>query len=128
MVNGIREASKVVHTIPEVCKYCGSRRIVRYGHHRGIQYWWCKDCKRKFVHNDALPRMKTPVIQVASALSMFYEGMSLHGIRRNLEQTYRNYPSNSTIYEWVVRFTKLAVKLAKEYKPIERLGGSSERS
>jgi len=48
---------------------------------------------------------------------MFYEGMSLHGIRRNLEQTYRNYPSNSTIYEWVVRFTKLAVKLAKDYKP-----------
>jgi len=61
--------------------------------------------------------MKTPIIQVASALSMFYEGMSLHGIRRNLEQTYRNYPSSSTIYEWVVRFTKLAVKLAKEYKP-----------
>ena len=118
VVSGIRAGAEVVKTIPEQCKYCGSRQIVRYGHYRGIQRWWCKDCKRKFVHNEALPRMKTPIIQVASALSMFYEGMSLHGIRRNLEQTYRSYPSNSTIYEWVIRFTKQAVKLAKDYMRI----------
>ena len=99
VVSGIRAGAEVVKTILEQCKYCGSRQIVRYGHYRGIQRWWCKDCKRKFVHNEALPRMKTPIIQVASALSMFYAGMSLHGIRRNLEQTYRSYPSNSTIYE-----------------------------
>jgi len=117
MVTVARRIGEAVSTIPERCKFCGSRRIVRYGHYQHVQRWWCKDCKRKFVHNDALPRMKTPIIQVASSLSMFYEGMSLHGIRRNLEQTYRNYPSNSTIYEWVVRFTKLAVKLAKDYKP-----------
>jgi transposase-like protein len=48
---------------------------------------------------------------------MFYEGMSLHGIRRNLEQTYRNRPSNSTIYEWVIKFTKQAIKIAEDYKP-----------
>lgn len=112
-----RRIAKEVNTIPERCKYCGSRRIVRFGHYQGVQRWWCKDCRRKFIHNEALPKMKTPIIQVASALSMFYEGMSLHGIRRNLEQTYRNYPSSSTIYEWVVRFTKLAVRLAKDYKP-----------
>lgn len=117
VISGVRSAAEVLKTIPEVCKYCGSKHIVRYGHYQNVQRWWCKDCKRKFVHNDALPKMKTPIIQVASALSMFYEGMSLHGIRRNLEQTYRNYPSSSTIYEWVVRFTKLAVKLAKDYKP-----------
>lgn len=117
IVKAVRAVAPMVNAIPEQCKFCGSRRIVRFGHYQNVQRWWCKDCKRKFVHNDALPKMKTPIIQVASALSMFYEGMSLHGIRRNLEQTYRNYPSSSTIYEWVVRFTKLAVKLAKDYKP-----------
>lgn len=98
VINGVRSGTEVIKTIPEVCKYCNSQKTVRYGHHRGIQYWCCKDCRKKFVHNEALPRMKTPVIQVASTLSMFYEGMSLHGIRRNLEQTYRSYPSNSIIY------------------------------
>ncbi len=117
MVTTVKRLGEIVDAIPEGCKYCGSKRIVRFGHYQNVQRWWCKDCKRKFAHNDALPRMKTPIIQVASALSMFYEGMSLHGIRRNLEQTYRNYPSSSTIYEWIVRFTNLAVKLAKDYKP-----------
>ena len=117
MVKAVRAVSPIVNAIPERCKFCGSRKIVRYGHYQNVQRWWCKDCKRKFVHNEALPRMRTPIIQVASALSMFYEGMSLHGITRNLEQTYRSYLSNATIYYWVVRFTKLAINLAKDYKP-----------
>ncbi len=118
VIDGVRAGAKVVKDIPECCKFCGSKRIVRYGHYQNVQRWWCKDCKRKFVHNDALPRMKTPIIQVASALSMFYEGLSLHGIRRNIEQTYRNYPSNSTIYDWVKKFTQVAVKTARVYKPL----------
>lgn len=116
LIKMIRDVSKVVNTIPEKCKFCGSKRIVRYGHYQNIQRWWCKDCKRKFVHNEAPPKMKTPAIQIASALSMFYEGMSLNAIRRQLEQTYRNYPSDSTVYGWIVRFTKIAVSAVKEYK------------
>lgn len=115
----IRVSKEISETyrFPEGCKFCGSKRIVRYGHYQQVQRWWCKDCKRKFVDNEALPKMRTPTIQVASALSMFYEGMSLNGIRRHLGQTYRNYPSDSTVYEWIVRFTKQAVANAKDYKP-----------
>ncbi len=111
-----RNITQVVNDWPDGCKFCGSRKVVRYGHFRGVQRWWCKDCKRKFVDNDALPKMQTPIIQVASALGMFYEGMSLNGIRRQLEQTYNNYPSDSTVYTWIVKFTKIAVAAAKDYK------------
>ena len=83
---------------PEKCKFCGSRRIGRYGFYQKRQRWFCKDCKRKFADNDAPPKMKTPTIQIAAALSMFYEGMSLNAIRRHLQQTYHNYPSDSTVY------------------------------
>ena len=31
------------------CKFCGSRHIVKFGKFRGIQRFWCKACKRKFV-------------------------------------------------------------------------------
>lgn len=68
MGKAIRQALPVLVTIPENCKFCGSKRIVRYGRYRNVQRWWCKDCQRKFVHNEALPKMKTPIIQVASAL------------------------------------------------------------
>ncbi len=67
MVRAFREVAPIVAEIPETCKYCDSKQIVRFGHYHGIQRWWCKDCKPKFVNNDALPGMKTPAIQVASA-------------------------------------------------------------
>ncbi len=117
LVRGIREVIPAIEAIPIKCKFCSSRRIIAYGHNRGIQRWFCKDCKRRFVHNDALAGMRTPTVQIASALSMFYQDMSLNAIRRNIDQTYNNYPSDSTVYGWVVRFTKLAIDLAKDYKP-----------
>ena len=115
LVKVVREGSKYLP--PERCKFCGSRRIVRYGHYQGHQRWWCKDCNRKFADNDAPPNMKTPAVQIASAIATFYEGMSLNAIRRHLEQTYNNCPSDSTIYEWVTKYTKIAVKEAQRFKP-----------
>lgn len=99
------------------CKFCGSRHIVRYGHYKGFQRWWCEACRRKFADNDALPGMHTPREQVSSALGMYYEGMSQNAIRRQLEQEHQNYPSDSTVFEWIERFTKQAIADTKDVKP-----------
>ena len=61
--------------------------------------------------------MKTSVDQVGSALNMYYEGMSLNAIRRHLDQMHKNYPSDSTVYDWIERFTKKAIKEAKGFTP-----------
>jgi putative transposase len=45
---------------------------------------------------------------------MYYEGLSLNAIRRQLDQIYDLYPSDSTVYEWVTRFTKVAIREAKQ--------------
>ncbi len=97
----------IVETL--TCKYCGSEKVVKFGMFQNSQRWWCNDCKRKFADNDALPRMKTPIEQVATALSMYYEGMSLAKIRRHLDQMHNNNPSDSTIYAWIKKFSKQAV-------------------
>jgi len=99
------------------CKYCGSTNVVRYGLENGVQYWWCKDCHRKFADNDALPEMKTPIMQVAAALSMYYRGMSIDEIRGHLDQQYNNCPSSSTVYDWITRFSEEANRKTREYKP-----------
>ncbi len=103
--------------VPIVCKHCGGHNVTRYGTYHGHQRFWCKDCKRKFADNDALPEMQTPVDQIGSAVSMFYEGQSLNSISRLQTQIYGSYPSDSTVYRWVSRFTKRAVKDLKAYKP-----------
>jgi transposase-like protein len=57
--------------------------------------------------------MKYPPDQIATALRLFYEGLSIDKIRRELDSLYHVYPSDSTVYEWIVRFTKVAVNEAK---------------
>lgn len=99
------------------CKYCGSTNVVRYGRENVVQYWWCKDCKRKFADNDALPDMRTPIMQVSAALSMYYRGMSIDEIRGHLEQQYNHSPSSSTIYDWICRFSEEADRKTRDYKP-----------
>jgi len=99
-----------------VCKFCGSRNVIRYGHYRNIQRFFCKDCKRKFADNDALPNMQTPIDQVGAAIGMYYEGQSLNKVCRLLTQIYHSYPSDSTVYRWIAKFTKRAVNEARDYK------------
>lgn len=99
------------------CKYCGSVNCVRFGTYKGTQLWWCKDCNRKFADNKALPKMRTPVHQVAQTLSMYYGGMSLDSIARHLDQHYENPMTDAGIYKWLIRFSKHAVDTAKEFTP-----------
>jgi putative transposase len=100
-----------------VCKFCGSHKVIKYGHYRGMQRFFCKNCKRKFADNDALPNMQTPIEQVGTAIGMYYEGQSLNSITRLLTQIYHSYPSDSTVYRWISRFTRQAIDEAKDYKP-----------
>jgi len=99
------------------CKYCGSKNIVKYGTYNGVQRWWCKKCKRKFVDTNTLYKMKTPIDQIGGALSMYYRGMSLDDIGEHLEQQYGNRLTDAGIYNWVVRFSKDAVEEAKKQTP-----------
>ena len=92
-----------------VCKYCGSDAVVKYGSREGVQYYWCKKCERKFAGNNALPGMRYSPDLIASAVNQYYEGLSLNAIRRQIDHDYQVRPSDSTVYEWMVRFTKKAV-------------------
>jgi len=99
------------------CKYCGSPNIIKFGTFQGIQRYWCKDCKRKFVANK-LPKMKTPTNHISSALSCYFGGMPLDAIQRHLQQQFKVYYSEMGIYNWVKRFSKEAVDRIKDFKPI----------
>lgn len=103
---------------PIICKYCQSDNIVKFGTFEGVQRYWCKDCKRKFADNDALPKMKTPVRVISSALSCYYGGMPLDAIQRHLQQQFNTYYSEMGIYNWVIRFSKEAISRVRDFQPI----------
>jgi len=99
------------------CKLCGSEDVIKWGKYKGVQRYYCKSCDSKFKDDNTLYYMQTPANQVSSALNMYYEGMSVKGIRRNLKQEYGNTYSTATIFEWIQKFTQYATDSIKDYKP-----------
>lgn len=104
------------------CKHCQSANIIKFGTHTDtngtkIQRYYCKNCKRKFTELDTLPKMQTPMNQVSAALRMYYSGMSLDGIQGQLQQEFGNRVAESTIYYWIVKFTKEAIDRSKDFRP-----------
>jgi putative transposase len=100
-----------------LCKYCDSENVVKFGTYKGVQRYYCKECQRKFVSTDTIPKMQYSTSKVADALNMYYEGMSLNEIRRNFIQQHNDYPSDVSVLNWVNRFTKLAVIEADKTRP-----------
>ena len=96
-----------------VCKRCGAEDIVRFGSYKGVQRYRCKVCGVTFMDKDTLPHMQMTIPLIADAVSLFYEGLSLNAIRRQLRQTYGIYPSDSNVYAWIVRFTQSAIRAAE---------------
>lgn len=99
-----------------VCKYCGSTDVMKYGLKEGVQRFLCKTCGRRFVANNALPGMRYQPERIAAAVSLFYDGLSLADIQGQMRQLYGETPSDSTVYEWIVRFTKEAVAKSEGLK------------
>jgi putative transposase len=64
-----------------------------------------------------LPKMKTPARLVASALGMYYGGMSLDGIQQQFKQDHNLDMSETNYWNWVKRFTKEAMKRAAPFHP-----------
>jgi len=103
--------------IIRVCKLCGSDNIAKHGIIKGVLRYRCKDCKRTFMADDNLPDMKTPKDVITSALNMYYEGMSLHAIRRQLDLMHGYRPSVSTLYGWLTRYSDKAIRQAERLTP-----------
>jgi putative transposase len=66
---------------------------------------------------DRITKMKTPTKQIASAMGMYYGGMSLDAIQQQFRQDYDTDMSESNYWNWVKRFTDEAMRKAKTFKP-----------
>jgi putative transposase len=108
---------KIVRVQSDRCKYCNSSNIVKFGTFQGMQRYFCKSCHRKFADNDALPKMKTPIWIISLALNLYYDGMSLGAIQSEINQQHGAIYAQSTIYNWIIRFSEEAIRQAKSFQP-----------
>jgi transposase-like protein len=102
---------------PIACKWCGSTQIIKKGMDKGVQQYLCLKCGRKFNEKDAPYGMRTTVEQIGASLNLYYTGSSLADIAGFLKTNYDNEVDRSTVYRWLVRFTKEAIRLFESLKP-----------
>lgn len=90
-----------------ICKYCQSNHVIKYGHYKNKQYYFCRDCNRKFVSLYNIPQMKYPAFRIAEVLQMYYEGTSLSHIRQYFIQQYNEHISPETAWNWINKFSQV---------------------
>jgi len=91
---------------------------VKNGSVRGRKFYKCKNCNRRFIGEKDLPLAKKGDLQIiATAIDMFFEGLSTRKIQRQLENIYGRKISNVTIWTWIIKYSKLAGELLAELIP-----------
>ncbi|HEV2226754.1 MAG TPA: hypothetical protein VGR56_08130 [Nitrososphaerales archaeon] len=82
------------------CKYCLSEAVKPAGSVKGRKLVRCVDCRKRFIENQNLPRMKVNKHVIVSALSMYYDGLSVRKVSRQLENIFGERISQMTIWNW----------------------------
>jgi transposase-like protein len=107
-------------TEPEAikCKWCGSDNNIKKGKsENGVQEYLCNSCGRKFTNQDNPYGMRSTVNQIGSALDMYYTGSSLADIARHFDVYNKNPVDRSTIYRWILKYTREAIKIFENIHP-----------
>ena len=88
---------------------------------RGKKLVKCVSCGKRFYDDGALPNMRTNKHAIVTALSMYFEGLSVRKVSRQLESIYGEKVSQVTIWKWVRKYSALVGECIKTLSP--QIGG-----
>ena len=109
------EVTTIERTI--TCRSCGSSDAFKYGKRRGVQYYICNNCKKKFAGTDGYPRMKYPREFAIKAITYYYNGMSYKNINHTFSDLKGISVAKSTIWRWVLKYSKMANQYVLTFHP-----------
>ncbi|UVS69099.1 DDE-type integrase/transposase/recombinase [Nitrososphaera viennensis] len=99
------------------CDRCGSIRTIRYGQSSGKQVFKCKDCQHKFTEPSLLKKAKFSPELVTLTLDLYFSGLSLRKIARNLSDHFRIDINYSTIYTWIQKYIPIITEYVNSLAP-----------
>jgi transposase-like protein len=99
------------------CKYCLSETVKPAGSMKGRKLVRCVSCGHRFFENQNLPRMKVNKHAIVSAISMYFEGLSVRKVSRQLENIFGEKVSRMTVWNWVQKYSKLVSEYTKTPSP-----------
>jgi putative transposase len=99
------------------CNKCGSIRVVKYGTSASKQVYKCKDCHHKFREESLLQKVKFSPELITLTLDLYFSGLSLRKIARNVSDHFDIEINFSTIYTWIQRYIPVISEYVNSLKP-----------
>ena len=100
------------------CDRCGSIRTIRYGMSAsGKQVFKCKDCQHKFREPSLLKRARFTPELISLTLDLYFSGLSLRKIARNLSDHFDVEIHHSTILSWIERYIPIISEYVNTLTP-----------
>jgi len=104
-----------------LCLNCNSIDIIKWckrkTQNRGlIQRYKCKSCNFYFTLDDGFYRMRNTPQKITQAVDLFYRGVSTRKIQEHLAIFHPHNANNSTVYRWVVKYSKMISKFTEKLK------------
>lgn len=92
------------------CKYCQSESVIKYGKKNGTQVYQCKACRHTFMDTGNYVKMRIDPQIINTAMDMYFEGLSLRKIQRQLRLLYQVDVNHTTIWGWIGKYGTLTKK------------------
>lgn len=89
---------------------------LRYNRSGPVQRYYCKRCKKWFTDRTGFEGMKNQATAIASALDLYYRGLSLRQIAEHLESLYGIKVSYGAIYYWLKKYVELIHSYIKDFQ------------
>lgn len=94
-----------------LCKNCDSSQIVKIGKVNNKQRYKCKACGKTFLDDENFSGMRTQKHIIAVAMDLYFDGMSVRKIQRQIAYIFKVKVSQVAIYKWIIKYSRLV----KEY-------------
>jgi transposase-like protein len=99
------------------CDKCGSIRVIKFGFDSGKQTYFCKDCQHKFREPSILKKVKFSPELITLTLDLYFSGLSLRKIARNVSDHFNIDINFSTIYDWIQKYVPVISNYVNSLKP-----------
>jgi putative transposase len=109
---------KVFAKDARTCRRCASIRVIHYGRSAaGTQTFLCKDCNYRFIEDTMLKKVRFTPELITLTLDLYFSGLSLRKIARNVNDHFDISVDFTTIYNWIKRYIPVISQYVNSLAP-----------
>lgn len=90
---------------------------MKNGKIRGKQSYLCKDCGHRFTNLESFPDMRTESRIIATAIDLYYEGLSVRKVRNQLKKIFGVDSSQVSVWNWIMKYAKMVSQFVETLNP-----------